>query len=114
MVQELVPLGSMLVYLQNNKDNFTNFELICLAIEIGKGMEYLVTKRFVHRDLAARNVLLQTRVKAKISDFGLSRAFSRDQSIYQSSEGGKWPVKWYAPESLTLGKILLLFLKIFF
>ncbi|XP_063699898.1 tyrosine-protein kinase Shark isoform X2 [Culicoides brevitarsis] len=104
MIQELVPLGSMLEYLQKNKDNFTDLELECLATEIASGMDYLVSKRFVHRDLAARNVLLKSRVKAKISDFGLSRVFKREENYYEAREGGKWPIKWYAPESFLYGK----------
>lgn len=40
----------------------------------------------------------------KISDFGLSRAIGADDNYYKASAGGKWPVKWYAPESVYYGK----------
>ncbi|CRL05353.1 CLUMA_CG018196, isoform B [Clunio marinus] len=36
---------------------------------------------------------------SKISDFGLSRAIGIDKDFYQSSTGGRWPLKWYAPEN---------------
>jgi tyrosine-protein kinase len=66
-------------------------------------MEYLQSQHFVHRDLAARNILLSSKYQAKISDFGLSRALGADSNYYQASQGGKWPIKWYAPESFNFG-----------
>ena len=48
------------------------------------------------RDLAARNVLLNRNGQAKISDFGLTRR----AAIHVPHEGGKFPVKWTAPEAL--------------
>jgi len=66
-------------------------------------MVYLESKRFIHRDLAARNILLASKFQAKISDFGLSRIVSQDKDYYKASVGGRWPVKWYAPESINFG-----------
>merc|ERR1712051_538036 len=66
---------------------------------IAKGMEYLFTKRIMHGDLAARNILIGThgetenRYLAKITDFGLSRAFY-DKSTYTKQDKEKIPWKW--------------------
>lgn len=57
-------------------------------------MEYLESKKVVHRDLAARNVLVAETGDAKVCDFGLAR-----EEIY-NQEGGKFPIKWTAPEAL--------------
>ena len=57
-------------------------------------MAYLEEKSLVHRDLAARNILISEADVAKVSDFGLSREASLNQ------EGGKFPIKWTAPEAL--------------
>ncbi|XP_055855577.1 tyrosine-protein kinase Shark [Episyrphus balteatus] len=104
MVQEMVPLGSMLHFIIENSTKINpNCELKIWASQIACGMNYLESQHFVHRDLAARNILLASRNQAKISDFGLSRAMGTDKDCYQATQGGKWPIKWYAPESYNNG-----------
>lgn len=104
MVQELAPLGSMHNFLVENAATVQpNSDLKLWASQIACGMAYLETQHFVHRDLAARNILLATRHQVKISDFGLSRALPQDTDYYKATQGGKWPIKWYAPESFNYG-----------
>ncbi|CAD5122083.1 DgyrCDS10534 [Dimorphilus gyrociliatus] len=104
MVQELAKYGSMLDYLLDHKDSINpKKELLLWAYQVACGMRYLEEQRFVHRDLAARNVLLANNKVAKVGDFGLSRAMSGGDNVYQSAEGGKWPIKWYALEAIIYG-----------
>ncbi|XP_016986006.1 tyrosine-protein kinase Shark isoform X2 [Drosophila rhopaloa] len=104
MVQELAPLGSMLQYIQDHGSQITaNSELKVWASQIACGMHYLESQHFVHRDLAARNILLTARHQAKISDFGMSRSLRPGSTEYQFTQGGRWPIRWYAPESFNLG-----------
>lgn len=104
MVLELVPLGSMLDYLQQNGDSVrVTLELPLWAAQVAQGMLYLEGQRFIHRDLAARNILLASKMQVKISDFGLSTLTAEGKDYYQASQGGRWPIKWYAPECVNYG-----------
>ncbi|OXA39248.1 Tyrosine-protein kinase HTK16 [Folsomia candida] len=104
MVQELLALGSLQAFLLDHPDQvMPDRDLRKWAHEIAKGMVYLQRKRFVHRDLAARNILLSKDRVAKISDFGLSRALGGNSDYYTATHGGRWPIKWYAPESCSHG-----------
>lgn len=103
MVQELLPLGSLLSYLQQGCPVDLEEDVPRWAHQVACGMAYLQGRRFVHRDLAARNLLLSSRMQVKISDFGLSRALAMGSDYYRATTGGRWPLKWYAPESVNFG-----------
>lgn len=54
------------------------------------------------RDLAARNILVFSKHKVKISDFGLSRALGVGKDYYKTNFNVnlKLPIAWCAPESI--------------
>lgn len=103
LVEEYIAMGSMLDYLIDHRENVTKTDLYLWASQIACGMMFLEEKKMVHRDLAARNILLQNKQKAKISDFGLSRAVGSNSDYYKATTGGRWPIKWYAPECVNYG-----------
>lgn len=57
----------------------------------------------IFRDLAARNILVFSKNKVKISDFGLSRALGQGKDYYQTNFNVnlKLPIAWCAPECIT-------------
>lgn len=99
LVTEYMGKGSLVDYLRSRgRLHVTKKDQINFATDTCSGMAYLESKHVVHRDLAARNVLISEEGFAKVCDFGLAR----DETF--NLEGGKFPIKWTAPEALRHGK----------
>ncbi|XP_075878989.1 megakaryocyte-associated tyrosine-protein kinase isoform X1 [Nelusetta ayraudi] len=95
IVTELMTKGSLVNFLRSRGRTLINTtQLLCFALDVCEGMEYLESKKLVHRDLAARNVLVSGDNVAKVSDFGLTKV---DSKVYDNA---KLPIKWTAPEAL--------------
>eukprot|EP00061_Rhincodon_typus_P015392 g43038.t1 len=89
LVTQLMPFGSLLDYVRENKDRIGSQHLLNWCVQIAKGMNYLEDHvRLVHRDLAARNVLVKSSNHVKITDFGLARLLDIDETEYRA-DGGK-------------------------
>ncbi|XP_063788217.1 tyrosine-protein kinase ZAP-70 isoform X2 [Pseudophryne corroboree] len=104
LVMEMASAGPLNKFLSSKKDEVPVNNIVELMHQVSLGMKYLEEHNFVHRDLAARNVLLVNQHYAKISDFGLSKALALDDNYYKARTGGKWPLKWYAPECIQYKK----------
>uniref|UniRef100_A0A672ZIB2 Tyrosine-protein kinase n=1 Tax=Sphaeramia orbicularis TaxID=375764 RepID=A0A672ZIB2_9TELE len=104
LIMEYLPYGSLRDYLIKNKDHFDSLKLLHYASQICKGMDYLANKRYIHRDLATRNILVESEMRVKIGDFGLTKVLPQDKEYYTVKEPGESPIFWYAPESLTESK----------
>lgn len=105
LVTELAPLRSLLECLKEPslRPSFPVLSLCDFAVQIADGMQYLEVKRLIHRDLAARNILVFSKNKVKISDFGLSRALGVGKDYYQTNFNVnlKLPIAWCAPECIS-------------
>lgn len=99
IVTEYMSKGSLVDFLRTRGHTvITAADQIKYSSDTCEGMAYLEQKHIVHRDLAARNVLLHEDGTAKVADFGLARPVDFIQA------GGKFPIKWTAPEALKENK----------
>ncbi|XP_048760023.1 tyrosine-protein kinase SRK2 isoform X2 [Ostrea edulis] len=103
IVTELMSNGSLLDYLRGDEGGVLKFmQLVDIAAQVASGMAYLEGNKLLHRDLAARNVLVGDNNLAKVADFGLARLIEDDE--YTPKSGGKFPIKWTAPEAALYGR----------
>uniref|UniRef100_A0A0N4US78 receptor protein-tyrosine kinase n=1 Tax=Dracunculus medinensis TaxID=318479 RepID=A0A0N4US78_DRAME len=102
IVTEYLENGSLDQFLRKHDDGLIGvLQTINMLRDISAGMKYLTEKGYVHRDLAARNILLNAQCRCKIADFGLSRGLEGSIEQEYTTNGGKIPVRWTAPEAIT-------------
>lgn len=77
-------------------------KLTSMALDVARALSYLAEKKYVHRDVASRNCLVNVSRVVKLADFGMTRAMY-ESDYYRFNRKGMLPVRWMAPESLSLG-----------
>lgn len=96
LVMALMPRGDLYGLLSEEKHELSWNLRWGLATDIGMGLSYLHSKKILHRDLKSLNILLDSDLRAKITDFGLAILRRRTSSLY--TESSKGSVAWMAPE----------------
>ncbi|KAF1316731.1 Tkl protein kinase, partial [Globisporangium splendens] len=96
-VTEYMDGGDVRTLLENRKIDLSwRREKISMAIDIAEALSYMhsLNPKIIHRDLKSRNVLLNSAMVAKLSDFGLSRNRTYEETL----TAGVGTVRWTAPE----------------
>ncbi|XP_077991462.1 tyrosine-protein kinase STK-like [Glandiceps talaboti] len=105
IVTELMPNGSLLIYLREQEGMSMNErQLIDSMAQVAAGMAYLESNKYIHRDLAARNVLVGDNYLCKVADFGLTRLINGE---YIARKDARFPVKWTSPEAAKYQKFTI-------
>ncbi|RLN28628.1 putative leucine-rich repeat receptor-like protein kinase [Panicum miliaceum] len=91
LVYEYMSEGTLQEHIAGNDRNrryLTWKQRLRIALESAQGLEYLhkgCNPPLIHRDVKATNILLNTKLEAKIADFGLSKTFNRDNEAHIST-----------------------------
>ncbi|WOG89803.1 hypothetical protein DCAR_0209042 [Daucus carota subsp. sativus] len=113
LVYEFQPNNSLEKFTYSGKTHQNNFlgweKMEEIALGIAKGIDYLhqgCAQQILHFDIKPHNILLDHNFNPKISDFGLAKLCSKDQSIV-SMTMARGTIGYIAPEvfSRNFGKV---------
>ncbi|KAF8150399.1 kinase-like domain-containing protein [Mycena galopus ATCC 62051] len=85
--------GALADVIENNTMAEDQISYICL--ETCKGVGYLHSQNIIHRDIKSDNILLDSRGRVKITDFGFCTKFADLKSMHDMMIGTPY---WMAPE----------------
>ncbi|XP_035547835.1 putative leucine-rich repeat receptor-like serine/threonine-protein kinase At2g19230 isoform X3 [Juglans regia] len=89
LIYEYMAKGNLQQHLSVTNPNVLTWnERLCIAVDAAHGLEYLhngCKPPIIHRDLKPPNILLNEQMQAMIADFGLSRAFARENDTHVST-----------------------------
>ncbi|XP_052831845.1 uncharacterized protein LOC106870410 isoform X2 [Octopus bimaculoides] len=103
---EYFPLGDLKSYLIEQENKLPMHKerklLLHFAVDVACGLACLHRHNYVHCDLALRNCLVTNDLSVKVGDYGLAEDLYKED--YYDTGCDLLPVRWMAPETLTLQK----------
>ena len=91
---------SLHAYLENHRGHSLPFHIeVNFMHDVALALDYLHTNRIHHRDLSCKNILLLGEVRAKVSDFGMSK-LREPNSGYSSKTPCPGAISYMPPEVL--------------
>lgn len=103
LIYDFMPNGSLKKYIYGDGSLLGLHKLYQIAVGIAKGLEYLhpgCNTRILHFDIKPHNILLDEEFCPKISDFGLAKLCTRNESIV-SMLGARGTISYIAPEIIS-------------
>ncbi|KAJ4786516.1 hypothetical protein LUZ62_037762 [Rhynchospora pubera] len=94
IVTEYMPGGNLYDYLHKDHNKLDLPQILKIAIDVSKGMNYLHQHNIIHRDLKSANLLIDSDQVVKVADFGVARLGSQLGDM--TAETGTY--RWMAPE----------------
>eukprot|EP00928_Gymnodinium_smaydae_P079195 TRINITY_DN63189_c0_g1_i1.p2 TRINITY_DN63189_c0_g1~~TRINITY_DN63189_c0_g1_i1.p2 ORF type:complete len:315 (-),score=82.09 TRINITY_DN63189_c0_g1_i1:143-1087(-) len=86
-------------YMKSLNGRLTPVTVKNLSYQLCRGVEFCHANRIIHRDIKPQNLLIDTRLRLKIADFGLARAFTVPVPKYTHEV----VTVWYRPPEILLG-----------
>ncbi|KAF8749185.1 hypothetical protein HU200_012725 [Digitaria exilis] len=108
LVYEFMHNGTLKEHLHGRDKHISWIKRLEIAEDAAKGIEYLhtgCTPSIIHRDIKTSNILLDKQMRAKVSDFGLSKLAAADESHAASTNVrgtlGYLDPQYYTSQQLT-------------
>ncbi|XP_034711128.1 LEAF RUST 10 DISEASE-RESISTANCE LOCUS RECEPTOR-LIKE PROTEIN KINASE-like 2.4 isoform X2 [Vitis riparia] len=103
LIYDFMPNGSLdkFIFPQHENNTPLSWErLYKIALGVGRGIEYLhqgCDMKILHFDIKPHNILLDEDFTPKVSDFGLAKLYSTDESIVSLTKA-RGTMRYIAPE----------------
>ncbi|KAE8706163.1 PR5-like receptor kinase [Hibiscus syriacus] len=102
LVYDFMPNGSLdkIIFTEENKNALGWKKMLEIALGVARGIDYLhrgCDMQILHFDIKPHNILLDHNFNPKVSDFGLAKLYSVDESVV-SLTSARGTIGYIAPE----------------